>query len=405
MRQIRVPVKKTVYMLLLFPLIEPAIFEQVRILDQIFNLLKLVSFVSIFLLYIGKRGKIDKFILTILSCYFIGVVSTAFHGGWLYKAALQFVSVAAMVLLAKMLLEEDPMLCFDVFLPLLELLLYTNLVSIILFPNGMYTEVTKFYKQTSNWVLGLDNVQVIYYVAGMAIVTLRDYYRFGRLKLSVRSLMLIAVCYITVFIRWQVTALVGLAIIFPAILFPQLFAKSRSLNIVTYLTVVSIFFVTVVIFRTQDYFAFFIQDVLHKSLTFSGRTPVWDNAMAVISANLLLGIGTPDREIAWEYLGQAHAHNIFLHMLVSGGALQLALFLFLNILVARKLMKNNHSGIASFLSVTIFSMLIMNQMEPYETGLWYMVYTLAYYSDRIISRQKSQEYPELEKSCLVQTVH
>lgn len=387
MRQKVLSIRKLGYMILMFPLIEPRLFGQIKALDLVLNMWKLFSFTCIVLLFIGKCRKIDKFIIAVICSNLVVFISTVFHGGWIYSALVQVVNIAAMILLVKIMLEEDTMLCFDVILPLLEVLLYANLISIILFPGGMYTDVVGVgYKRSENWVLGLDNAQAPYYIAGLAIAIIRDYYRLG--KLSIRSWMLIGVCFTTVLIRQPATAVVGMAIIFPAIVFPKLFAKSSILNIVSYMIMVVIFFIAVVVLRTQDHLAFLIQGVLHKTLSFSGRTLIWDNAIAVIKKYPWLGLGELTREKIWDYLGQIHAHNIILQTLVSGGILQLCLYIYMHIIIARKLLKNNHNRIASFLAVVLFSMLMMNQMENYQTCLWFLVYALAFYSDKIIMQQR-----------------
>ena len=389
MRQKVLSIRKLGYMILLFPLIETRIFDEIKFLDLAFNMWKLFSFTCIFLLFVGKNRRIDKFIISVICSNVIVFISTVFHEGWIYSAIVGVVTIVAIILLVKIMLDEDPMLCFDVVLPILEVLLYVNLISIILFPEGMYTDIVGIgYERSENWVLGLDNAQVPYYIAGLAIAIIRDYYRLGELKLSIRSWMLIGVCYTTILIRKPATGIVGMTILFPAIVFPKLFAKSSLLNVVTYMLMVVLFFIAVVILRTQDHLAFLIQGVLHKSLSFSGRTFIWDNAIAVIKMNPWLGLGALTQERTWNYLGQIHAHNIILQMLVSGGVLLLCFYIYMHIIIARKLMRNNHNGIASFLAVVLFSMLMMNQMENYQTCLWLLVYALAFYSDKIIMRQR-----------------
>ena len=385
MKPIRLPIRKIGYMLLLFPLLEPKILEQIEVIDLIITLMKLVSFTWILFLYVRKCRKVDKFILSIIACYFVGLISTMFNGTWLYLAIVRLINIVAMVLLVKILLEEDPMLCFDIFLPLLEILLYANLFSIFLFPNGMYTSpygVDKIW--TENWILGLDNAQVPYFIIGIAIAVVRDYYRFDGFKISYRSWCLITVCFVTVFCRWTVTNIVGMIVILPMILMPKLFTKSKLLNIITYLIIIAIFFFAVVIFRFQDYFEFVLQQVLHKSVTFHNRVFVWDRAISMISMNPWLGYGEIGEANTWGYLGHIHAHNIFLQILFTGGALQLMFFLCMNIVVAMKLVKNNHHKIACFLSVLIFSVLIIDQMETYQSNMFFGVYALAFYSNKII---------------------
>ena len=380
--------KRFLYMLLVFPWIEPAIFQQIKVIDFSFNLMKLVSFAIIVILYTKRHQKLDLCMLTIISCYTVSVISTVYHGGAVIKSVIQLTSITALQLLVKLLLEEEPILCFDVFLQPLEILLYANLISILLYPKGMYVDFSYTgYMISTNWILGIDNAQAPYYISGIAITIIRDYYRFSSLKISSRSWCLITVCLITILLRWQATVVVGMVIIIPVIICPKIFMKSKTLNALTYMIGVLIVFFAIIIFRSQNYFSFIIQKILKKSLTFSGRTLVWDRAISVILKNPLLGIGIWNTEKNWSYLGQIHTHNIFLQMLVLGGILQLLIFLILHVLVVKELMKNKHNPIACFLSALIFSMLIMNQAEIHQTGLWYIVYLLAFNSNKIIFQE------------------
>ena len=91
-------------------------------------------------------------------------------------------------------------------------------------------------------------------------------------------------------------------------------------------------FLAIVIFRIQNIFSFLIVDILHKSLTLSDRTYIWDAAIESILSHPILGTGITDSlsgnvHLKLSYLVKdIFAHDLYLDYLLMGGIPALCIF-------------------------------------------------------------------------------
>ena len=384
--------QKFAYMLLFFPLLNPS--GLVYIMPSaaaVFRILRFVSYLGILLLFICSRKKIDSFL--ILTLLYLGslLLSTILNDGIIMDCIKQMCGLVAFALIIKLLIDHGTLFCMDVLMPPIEILIYLNLLTILIYPKGM-TTVTLVHWTTSNiWLLGMDNSQMPYYVFAITVAVLRSYCLYNQARLSARSLCLVLACMVTVAIRWQATIVVGLFIICLFLLFPGIFEKIHLLNIRTYICIVGVFFAVFVIFQLQESFAFVIENILKKSISFTGRTTIWKNALNTIVQQPWLGYGVQSYGFAWGHLGHLHAHNKYLNVLYEGGILQMTFFLGIHVLAAKMLLKNRSELISGFLSIVLFSLMIMFQSERYGISLYFTVFQFAYYSDNIIRELKEQD--------------
>lgn len=88
-------------------------------------------------------------------------------------------------------------------------------------------------------------------------------------------------------------------------------------------------FWAIVIARLMDMFSFLLVNILHKDVTLTFRTRIWDNALAAIQQNLLTGVGRLDAAQMEAILGYgvSHPHNRYLYVTLCFGIIGLALFL------------------------------------------------------------------------------
>ncbi len=379
-------IREIVYMLLLIPLMKPEYFDQIPLLDTAFNIMRILSAIVILLIFFRGRKHIDAFMLFMLLYWAEFFLITVAKEGDIYVCFAKSSSCISLLMLLKIMLDDEPRMCFRVLLPVLEILLYVNLITIIIFPEGMYTTVDSSIVHTEilteNWFLGMDNAQAPFYALGITVSVLKDYRKTGSKSLSLRSLALIFVCVTSVAIRWQATAVVGMALILLALIIPGLLKKASGfLNARTYLILIGIFFFAIVFFHVQDHLSFLITDVLHKDITFSGRTAIWERTVNIISKSPWTGWGLQPSSWGWAHIGHWHAHNIFLQVLMCGGILLLVPFLSTILLSAKKLMKAKSTYAGAFLSAVLLSMLLMNQLEVYGSAIWFAVFLFAYNVD------------------------
>lgn len=76
--------------------------------------------------------------------------------------------------------------------------------------------------------------------------------------------------------------------------------------------------------------AYFVEDVLHKDMTFTGRTDLWDLSFLKILQNPLFGVGSCEEgrvTLVERYGMELSSHNLFLEIAVQGGLLALVAFI------------------------------------------------------------------------------
>ena len=107
---------------------------------------------------------------------------------------------------------------------------------------------------------------------------------------------------------------------------------------------------------------FILVDIMHKDITFTGRTGIWSFAMGVISRKPILGygegMGSFETRDHWTYfLAKYGAHNQFLQIMLLGGIVSLAFYFLAWVEVWRSL-RNSSKWSSIVLTTGFFAILI-----------------------------------------------
>ena len=117
-----------------------------------------------------------------------------------------------------------------------------------------------------------------------------------------------------------------------------------------------------IILKIQYLFDWLVVQILHKSLTFTGRTIIWDRVLVLIKRKPLLGYGFQTNEIVSNYLGNrafVHAHNTILDIVYKGGLLTLLVFFKMIYYPIHELYTSRKNKLSSFISFILFCIFIM----------------------------------------------
>lgn len=128
-----------------------------------------------------------------------------------------------------------------------------------------------------------------------------------------------------------------------------------KIGIFTYISVYFALEIGIVFLRLQNIFAFIVVDMMHRSLTFSQRTFIWDDYIEqYLNGNIinwLVGnFGFP--------ANMANAHNAFLDFLAYNGSIGIALWCFCLLLSACNLHYERNSSGSKFIALILFIFLI-----------------------------------------------
>lgn len=372
---------------LLIPFIKPACFENMnglQFVDSIYDFYRMISFcIIIGCLIIHKH--LSKTILGIIVFELSIFIPTIFCNGSILKFGIAAGSVIGFSILIDLGINYNSKVFFKSLFDLCFTLIGINFLLILMYPNGVATDALG---SQINF-MGIDNALSPILVTAMGIAVI--YGELWKRKIQ-RNIMLVLISA-TFIITWSATGIVGWFIVLIYILF---FYKKKCAFMVQPATVYPIYilmFVSIVVLRLQDNFAFIIEKILKKNVSFTGRTAIWDKAIFLIKESPVFGYGVRNSGMINMPNGYAYyAHNAFLETMLQGGTIALIFFVVLFIISGSKLQKFKYSGIAGIITAMTFAMITMMMMESYYGVVWvFAVLIMGSNCDIIIEQIKTND--------------
>ncbi len=355
-----------VYFVLLLPLIRPAVVAQYPSIEGIATYLRLLSALIVALLYM-RFGKMNVPVLVFLLMQGALFLSTIYNGldtgAWFNSAA----SAIALVLLVDLGCRDFPhflkggIACY-------LLLVFVNLITILLFPDGMYQTIY----QTRNWFLGYDNNHLQTILPGFCFaVCYAGYFKRG----AIPALYCI-IAAITIILTQCAAAVVSLIVLVCAYLFINK-GNGSLLNFRSFVCIYYVLFFLIVVFRFQEVFGVLIEG-LGKNLTFTGRTLIWDSYMNSIAKAPVFGYGVRSSASKLLMVGtMPYTHNHVLEVLFSGGALFAVCWVLFFISIWRICKPWRGNTVIKMLSACCFALMLTMIVESYEgASQLYVPFTL-----------------------------
>lgn len=359
--------KQLALTLLLLPFFKLSAFEfipKLHIIDTLFDIARIVSFAIIIVLYLNGR-KLSRMLFCIILYQFALLFSTAMNDGNYWKLAVSCGTVISFCMITELAVKKNSRLYFKTVLDIYIPLSVINLLTVLIFPGGIAKDD---YYGNIYYLLGSRNgfppllIPLLIYAFVYSSIS-------GR-KITGKVLFFTAVVSATILITWSATGVAGLVLFLLFVLF--VYGKKSvmlfdSLN----LTVIYIAaFFGIIVFRLQSAFSFIIEDLLHKSISFTGRTDIWDIAIMLIKRSPVIGYGVYEGHGLIFIRGQYYyAHNAVLEVLLQGGVLSLVFYLLIFVIAASVLYKYRKLKASQILSFGIFTVMVMMLMEAYS-NIW-----------------------------------
>lgn len=372
---------KVVISLLLLLLVEPAYFAQINTIDTIFKIGSLIS--TIFLLITLFSQKISKTSLWILAFFGTIFFTTILGSSNLLEYMKRYFPLLAACLVFERWIHKSPETLVDAF-SILEIWIYVNFITILLFPNGMYQ--SELY--SANWFLGYKNPQIRTILPIICMSLIRSYWKYD--KISIRTFLLIIISALSLIMIDSSTSLIGFTIFILLLVIyhkknkrlPKIFTLKNAL------LVTIILFLVLVVFQLQEFFSYLIVDILGSDLTFHTRSQLWVMAIDLIKKKWLFGYGylvaRDYQALFGNHLYYTHPHNYFLYIAFTGGIVLLYVLL-KAFLKANKALNNSIESIYSKIVLfTLISFLIMGLAEALtDTVLLYPMLILGMEAERL----------------------
>lgn len=354
-------------MLLLLPFFKPASFELIAPgIDAFLDGWRLVSFAVILFMYVVS-GKVSKIIVAISAYEAMLLVSTFVNHGDYWHLVVSCGTVIGFCMLTEICIIQNSKKYFTTIFTIYFALIMINLIVLVIFPEGIATD--NYYRNTYNF-LGNDNsMAVVFELPLMGAACL--YSAFRNRRLTFTALLMFIMISATVLITWSATGVVAWFVLAVYILFVYKSKMAKIFNSYILFVMFVAMQIMIVFLRLQEHFAFFIENILGKSISFTGRTLIWDLSYLVILQSPIIGYGVYEGAGLIQ-VGNAffYAHNAILEILIQSGVIGLILFIIPFIMAARRLYQYREHFLAGIVSVTLFSFMLTFLMEAQISSIW-----------------------------------
>lgn len=261
----------------------------------------------------------------------------------------------------------------NVLLHYLEVMIFINLVTIIIFPNGMYSSGV----YTSNYWMGYDNTHIRWQIPALAISFI---YSFAtKQKITIRTWILTAAVFLSTLIIGSGTATIAV-IVFSIGMVYILSGKhkgtEKGIKIFTPLTalLVGVIGTVLVVGGTIAGSQIEIVERIASSLgkdaeTLTGRSYIWIGTLAAIQKNMLWGLGYETSDMTSMRLVNTTGygtspHNLCLEVLYNGGIVLAVIIVLIYLVIHFKLKRYKNIPLISVCGLWLLIISIMGITEP-----------------------------------------
>ena len=201
-------------------------------------------------------------------------------------------------------------------------------------------------------------------------------------KLSVSTVTVYGLCLFEMTAGFAATSLATLLLLGVFVAVGQCTPVRKVLNAATFLGADLLAFLAVVVLRVQNHLGWLIEGVLGKTMTLSGRIPIWDVVFQLLSnGHFFWGYGA---SYIWNAIvvGSSpymHAHNDVLNIFMTGGLVLAVIALAMFLLVARRLYRTRSLMPSFVLSCGLGCFLLEGLFEITSCIGFFFVLAMAYY--------------------------
>lgn len=275
--------------------------------------------------------------------FFVSLGISTYLGSGEYKSYIvYFVQALTATLFVEVALKKKKIEVVAVIRNVLFFFLLINLITLVLFPQGLgvygYNESSDNYY----YFLGLRIAFTPFILTELLLSHIVDYLQ--EKNLSSFTKMSFVVGLLTFVIEKIATGLFAITIIY-ALMF-MVRRKNIKLNMHVIYLIYAIGFVLIVVYNIQyklPFFSYLLEDVMHKDLSFDNRTTIWASTIVAFLKQPLFGYGVTGGGgvlVEFKYrVATLSAHNQILNTLYEGGIVSFVFFMIMFGVVADNIKK------------------------------------------------------------------
>ena len=364
-------VKYLLYFLFIF-CFEPKLFVKIPWLNLLYVMGALVSFACMARIYLGSRKRPSLLLIALVVYRMSFAVQTLMRGGDVLMWGYLSLVLMTMCMAIEYYIRDSARELLGVIITVLLVLLTVNFLLALVRPDGVVEGIH---------FIGIRTRLTDVIMPLLVLCLIRDYLNLRRISLCTAYAILLSL--LTVLQQSIVTAILGLVILAVGTLVLTLVRKKwidKCVNVFTITAVGLAVNYLIAFFQITLRMEQFLGKVLNKSGTLTGRTDLWDSAIALIREKLLFGYGMADNGnfvpatdfLDWEPFWQAH--NQWLQILYDGGLVALISFVILILVTHRGLNSRCDRHLRGFMLAGLFSMLIMMTVEIFSYTPYFFLF-------------------------------
>lgn len=359
-----------------FPYLKPRLFQYKPMINSIFTALMYFNILVIVVWIIKEKRLPNKFSIVMILLYILKIISAFANNVSVSTAVSELLLFVPLLLLCDFFLQKNALLFMETICQYMFFLITANFLYVLIVGDSGYRDATGnivYLWQTKNHMASL-------YVVACALLIIVTYAKHQHFTL--RSMALIAYVVFNMIYLKSSTGLLGIIVAVLLFLYSVWKPDSKLVRYDLLLIIGLAMNVAVVVFRIQDAFSWLIVDILHKDLSFTNRTYIWDLAFKFIKQKPLLGWGEGGK-IYVSFISKhlLIAHNQFLEFAIVAG-ISACILIVVSFITLRKSLNGNDTIYSKLIIAALFAYLIMMITEcvnPYQP--WYILCCCVFYID------------------------
>lgn len=375
--------------IVLFPVFQTQFLQTNVWLSRFALVLRIITILYCVSLYLSGKRSVSK--ITIFVCLLqteLFLVSL-FNGRNLWDSVRPMLAYGSAVMIYDMFGDDTDVL-FKYIVIYCKALVYGNIISLLVFRNGITMLVNPPYPPVSIWLIGVSNSFVFWLYPAIVFLTI-DYY----VNSDKKALFSIALASIMNLLSSSSTGLVGTAIFIGVLIIPKFKAVLSPVRVGI---IGAVLFVLISIVGSSKFLEPIIVGLLGKDMTFSTRTTIWRNAMVAFIQRPFLGYGLLSNADIISILGKTeygtiagtatHCHSQYFQLLFRYGLVGAVLFTTVLIIILVKC-SNRRSDISLAFGIGIATIMIMGITEVFEYPIFYFLFAGAFLFEKFEGIKKN----------------
>lgn len=353
--------------------------------------------VCMILFVVKEKFRLLKMGVAIAVYYVYLIVNTYVHGQGEIHFLVSTIKMGLFLYVVDIMLNKNYKKSINILYNLFVILFLADVISILLFPEGLYRTTTIWNEWSSSivegWLLGNKNNHVLWYLVTIYLTYIKQKMTgLRKYKRIWHVVMLLAL--VSVIRMHSSTSIIVILIADVGMLYFQ-YRKNQTIHI-NMIVIGATYAVmqVLVLIGSANFLQPMITKVFGKDLTFSGRTTAWLNVCYYISCKPIWGWGQMTGEDSKRLLDNSafvNSHNQWLQVLWEGGIIQLILLFIIFGVLMKQIQRCSKKEIAD-ISKIVFTVVLIAMAFEVELGslVTWLLIILCYHTNIYFNEEKQE---------------